>query len=211
MKLKLKIIFLTTLLVSCNSFASILNIEQSNPRLKTNPSIKTSITIKNQKLVKKPISKTYGPLDSFESQISRDYELIFFYSLGCVYCKNFAPVLKRYSDSSGINVRGFILGTPDANLINQKNNKHQKIKKTKKNNYFPNSVIAEQEVIDRFLGSSNKSFNKRKSITAPALFIMNKNNFHAYPASQGALTYSELVRRMDDLIPKIINNEASMK
>src|SRR3972149_8766498 len=191
---KLKIIFFTFLLVGHNSLASILNLdmEQSNPGIETRSL--TDINIKNQKLMN-PVFNSYN---SFESRLSRDYEFIFFYSFSCTYCKNFAPVLKRYSDSSGINIRGFILG---GNFANQESN------------YFPNSTVVNQEVIKSFFGSFvllDKK-NKGKGIAVPALFIMNKKNLHTYPVSQGALTYSELVRRMDELIPKILNYEKNEK
>ncbi|CAL7962202.1 putative Type-F conjugative transfer system pilin assembly thiol-disulfide isomerase TrbB [Gammaproteobacteria bacterium] len=163
---KLKIVFLfflSTLLVSYNSFASILNMEQSNHKV---------------------INSMFNSYNYPGSQFTRDYEFVFFYSLGCTYCRNFTPVLKRYSDNTGINVRGFILGGSSSNP----------------DNYFPNSTVIKQEVSEHFFGREN-------NITIPSLFILNKKNLRAYPVSRGALTYSELVQRMDELIPKILNNE----
>src|SRR3989304_7978223 len=153
---KLKIIFFTFLLVGHNSLGLILNLdmEQSNPGIETRSL--TDINIKNQKLMN-PVFNSYN---SFESRLSRDYEFIFFYSFSCAYCKNFAPVLKRYSGSSGINVRGFILGSSSTN---------------QKSNYFPSSTVANQEVIKSFFGSFD-TFDKGKGIAVPALFIMNKKN-----------------------------------
>jgi thiol-disulfide isomerase/thioredoxin len=184
---KLKITFLTfsiffvALLVSYDSFASILN-------LNTEPSSHIEngffTRIKNEEPV---------PGDFSESKLSKDYEFIFFYSLSCTYCKSFAPVLKRYADNSGINVRGFSLGGNSSNL----------------DNHFPDffdSTVVKQEVLERFFGFSDKG----GGIAVPALFILNKKNLHAYPVSQGSLTYLELARRMDELIPKILNNEAKM-
>lgn len=154
------LVFSIAVLSNHASFASILNMEQNNQGI-----------------------------SYFESRFSKDYEFIFFYSPGCAYCERFAPILKKYSDNSGINVRGFVLGSGSIN---------------KESNYFPNSTVVKREVIEDFFG-------KDKGIAVPTLFIANKNNFHTYPVSQGALTYLELVRRMDELIPKILTNEAKMK
>jgi len=174
------ITFLIGLLVSCNSLASILNIERSNPKIET----KSLADIKHQKSV----NPTFYFYNSLESEFSKNYEFIFFYSFSCAYCERFAPVLKGYSGNTGISVRGFILG---GNSINQESN------------YFPNSTVVKQEVIESF-------FDKGKAVAVPALFIMNKKNLHVYPVSQGSLSYSELVRRMDGLRPKILSNEAKI-
>jgi len=184
---KLKItflIFFVALLVSYDSFASILNAEPSSyieNRFFTK--------IKNEEL---------APSSFSESKLSRDYEFIFFYSLSCAYCKSFAPVLKKYADNSGINVRGFILGGNSSNF----------------DNHFPDffdSTVVKQEVLERFFGFSDKSFSdKRSGIAVPTLFLLNKKNLHVYPVSRGSLTYLELIIRMNELIPKILNNEAKM-
>ena len=175
------LIFFVALLVSYDSFASILNFNtEPNSHIENGFFTRE----KNEKLITNSFS---------ESRLSKDYEFIFFYSLSCTYCKSFAPVLKKYSDNSGINVRGFIIGGNSSNL----------------DNHFPDffdSTVVKQEVLERFFGFSDKG----SGIALPTLFILNKKNLHAYPVSQGSLTYLELARRMDELIPKILNNEAKM-
>ena len=174
------LIFLLALLVSCDSFASILNIEQSNREIEIR-----SFTKKNHKV----INSIFNSYNYPGSRFTKDYEFVFFYSLSCAYCRNFIPVLKRYSDNTGINVRGFILGSP-----------------SNPDNYFPDffdSTVIKQKVSERFFGREN-------NIAVPALFILNNKNLRVYPVSRGALTYSELSQRMDDLVPKILNNEAKM-
>ena len=178
---KLKIAFLTSLtilLVSYGSFASILNIEQRNQRIET----RSFANINHR-----AINSMFNSYNYSGSQFTRDYEFVFFYSLGCAYCRNFTPVLKQYSDNTGINVRGFILGGNASNP----------------DNYFPDSTVIKQEVSERFFG-------KESNIAVPALFILNNKSFHVYPVSRGSLTYSELTRRMDELMPKILNSEAKM-
>jgi thiol-disulfide isomerase/thioredoxin len=178
---KLKITFLTflmALLISYDSFASILN-------LNTEPSSHIENGFFTREKNEKQVTNSFS-----ESRLSKDYEFIFFYSLSCTYCKSFAPVLKKYSDNSGINVRGFIIGGNSSNL----------------DNHFPDffdSTVVKQEVLERFFG-------KGSGIAVPVLFILNKENLHAYPVSQGSLTYLELARKMDELITKILNNEAKM-
>lgn len=135
--------------------------------------------------------------------LSRDYEFVFFYSTTCRHCMKFEPILEKYSNNTGIKVRVFVVGEG-------------------KSDYFPNSTIVTQEIIEQFFGSFNSSnssgssdfsdsFKKDSSISVPTLFIINKNNLHAYPVSHGALTYSELYIRMNELIPKIIQDERNKR
>ncbi len=204
------LIGLLSLLVSFTAFASILfDIEQLNKRNDNNiiidhhaaeynqriePRFFTNIKNQpnNQKSVPKSISNNYG---SNKHQFSKDYEFILFYSYDCVHCKNFIPVLKQYSDNAGIKTKGIVIG---GDLLNQAT-KH-----------FPSffdpsdKSIIKQEVIERFFGDN-------KNVIIPTLFILNKRTLHIYPVSQGALTCSELVRRMDVLVPKILNKETIMK
>ncbi|MEI8055414.1 MAG: conjugal transfer protein TraF [bacterium] len=181
---KLKIvflIFLIAMLVSRGSFASILNIEQRNQKIGTRSFANIS---------HRAISSMFNSYNRSGSQFIRDYEFVFFYSLGCAYCRNFTPVLKQYSDNTGINVRGFILGGNSSNT----------------DSYFPDffdSTVIKQEVSERFFG-------KESNIAVPALFILNNKSLHVYPVSRGSLTYSELARIMDELMPKILNSEAKM-
>ena len=187
---KLKItflIFFVALLVSYNSFASILSLNtEPNSHIESGFFTRE----KNERLITNNFS---------EPKLNKDYEFIFFYSLSCAYCKSFAPILKRYSDNSGINVRGFILGGNSSNF----------------DNHFPDffdSTVVKQEVLERFFGFSDKGFSdKGGGIAIPTVFILNKKNLHAYPVSQGSLTYLELARRMDELIPKILNNDNEAK
>lgn len=115
------------------------------------------------------------------SALRRDYEFIFFYSADCQYCKKFNPVLKLYSDGSGISVKAFVIGGGTSP-------------------YFTNSTVVTQKVIDQFFGKGSR-------VSVPTLFILNKSNLHVYPVSSGALTYLELSTRMNELVPKILQHE----
>jgi type-F conjugative transfer system pilin assembly thiol-disulfide isomerase TrbB len=122
-------------------------------------------------------------IESSAIALRRDYEFIFFYSTDCQHCKSFDLVLKQYSDNLGISVKAFAIG--------------ERVSPS-----FPNSIPVAQKVVDQFFG-------KGSQISVPALFILNKNNFHAYPVSSGSLTYSELNTRMNQLAPKILTNEGN--
>lgn len=148
---------------------------------------------RNTKVNKSDLSiKTYSLPSSLQQQNSVDvsvvrliknYEFIFFYSTDCPHCMSFDLVLKAYSDSSGIAVKSFMLGN-------------------KSSPSFPNSIAIAQEIVDQFFGKGAK-------LSVPTLFILNKDNYHAYPVSSGALTYLELNARMNQLAPKILMNERS--
>ena len=109
------------------------------------------------------------------------YEFILFYSTTCPHCLKFAPTLRQYSDKSGIPIQAFAVNG-------------------NKSHYFPNSIPLTQETIEQFFG-------KNASLALPSLFLLNKKNLHAYPVSQGALTYTELQLRMSKLIPKTVQFE----
>lgn len=118
---------------------------------------------------------------SLESAKQKEYDFIFFYSTSCPHCMQFEPVLKAYSDNTGIAVKAFAIGDRVSPV-------------------FPNSILVAQEVVEQFFG-------KGASVAVPTLFILNKFNLHAYPVSSGTLTYSELSTRMGKLMPKILRNE----
>lgn len=122
-----------------------------------------------------------GVVNLTSNKLKRDYEFIFFYSTNCPHCLIFDPVLKLYSDNSGIPVKAFVFGGV---LLPS----------------FPDSTVLSQEIVDQFFG-------RGAMIGVPALFILNKRNLHAYPVSRGALTDLELAVRMNELTPKILQNE----
>ena len=164
---------LLLLLINTSAFADNSNAANSSSRILGNMQNLSS----NQ-------SAMVNKNDSYMFALSKDYEFIFFYSSNCHYCIKFNPVLKLYSDNSGIWVKAFAIGNGSSP-------------------YFPSSTVVAQEVVDQFFGS----FEKRTNISVPTLFIMNKNNLHVYPVSSGALTYLELYTRMNDLVPKILRYE----
>ena len=134
-----------------------------------------------QKLDSKILLKRQNSINPLVRILKRDYEFVFFYSTTCPHCVDFAPVLKLYSGNSGISVKAFVMDKGSSP-------------------YFSNSVVISQEVVDQFFGKGTK-------VSVPILFILNKNNLHAYPVSSGALTYLELAARINELTPKILQHE----
>ena len=132
-------------------------------------------------LVSGTLLKQQNPINFLVRALKRDYEFIFFYSTTCLHCRDFTPILKAYSDNSGISVKAFVIGH-EMSL------------------YFSNSTLVSQKMVDQFFGKGAK-------ISVPTLFILNKGNLHAYPVSNGALTYLELASRMNELTPKILQHE----
>jgi len=109
------------------------------------------------------------------------YLFILFYSGHCPHCRRFAPVLSVYSRMSGFSVLAF---TTDGFVLPS----------------FPNSRVISKNVLQTFFG-------EYAQLAVPALFLLNRENGHAYPISQGALSYSELETRMNVLIPRILRYE----
>ena len=62
------------------------------------------------------------------------------------------------------------------------------------------SAVTSQGVIEQYFG-------KGVDFAVPTLFILNKDNLHAYQVARGALTYPELINRMSQLAPKILAHE----
>ena len=125
------------------------------------------------------------PAYSLSPKPTNTYEFVLFYSTICPHCIKFAPVIRQYSDKSGIPIQAFAVNG-------------------NKSHYFPNSIPLTQETIEQFFG-------KNASLALPSLFLLNKKNLHVYPVSQGALTYTELQLRMSKLIPKIVQFENGRK
>ena len=113
--------------------------------------------------------------------LRNDYVFVLFYSTNCPHCISFAPVLKKYAYDCGISVKAFAVGQQAVSI-------------------FPDSVIVSQDTVNQFFGNGSE-------LSVPTLFVLNKNNYHAYPVSKGALTYLELNNRMNNLAPKILNHE----
>lgn len=111
-----------------------------------------------------------------------DYQFILFYRASCPHCQRFDPVLKEYSQNIGIKVMAFTLDGVSLSA-------------------FPNSIPVSHKILEQYFGNNE--------ILVPTLFLLNRENLHAYPVSVGELNYHELASRINNLVPKIINFERS--
>ncbi len=140
------------------------------------------------KFPKRQINKKYLSVNrQAAGLLKKEYEFIFFYEPDCSYCIEFAPILREYSQDSGIKIIPFSFG--DTGSISP---------------LFTDSVPVDQGTVDQFFGKGAK-------IATPTLFIWNKINGHVYPIASGMHTYQELTMRMEQLIPKMLEKERELQ
>lgn len=113
--------------------------------------------------------------------LKNNYEFVLFYRMSCLHCRKFDPTLKRFSMNTNISVKAFTL---DGAALPS----------------FPDSTNITQDVVEQYFG-------KNANIAVPTLFIMNKKSLHVYPVSSGEMSYVDLVLRMNQLVPKILQVE----
>jgi len=122
---------------------------------------------------------TQGPFIALKN----DYILVLFYRSTCPYCRAFDPILKSFADHYGFNVEAF---TTNGESLPS----------------FPNSTPIDPKIVQAFFGVGAE-------LEVPTLFLLNTQNGHVYPVSTGALSAEELLDRMNDLAPKIAQNESN--
>lgn len=113
---------------------------------------------------------------SVDNEFFTQHTLVLFYSSTCPHCHQFAPVLKNWAESYQAGV--LALSFDNESLPE-----------------FPNFKPATTEWV-------NAAFAGR-SISYPALFVVNKQTQVLYPVALGAMTSTELNARMKSLVPKI--------
>ncbi|HAT8643610.1 type-F conjugative transfer system pilin assembly thiol-disulfide isomerase TrbB [Legionella pneumophila] len=127
------------------------------------------------------VSKAKGDLNNPELTKSYDgffkhHALVLFYASTCPHCHQFAPEIKRWAEHQQAEVLALSFDNqplPD----------------------FPHFLPATTEWV-------NAAYAGR-SISYPALFVVNKETHVLYPVAIGSMTSSELDIRMMSLIPKI--------
>lgn len=102
--------------------------------------------------------------------------LILFYGSQCPHCKQFAPILKRWTNRNNAEVLPLSLD-------------NQPLAE------FPKFLPATTEWINAAFGGN--------AINYPALFVVNPKTKAIYPVGFGSMTKAELDDRMALLIPKI--------
>lgn len=134
------------------------------------------------------INKITGTTNNQNTQdhfiaLKNDYIFVLFYRSTCPYCRAFDPILKSFADHYGFNVEAF---TTDGESLPS----------------FPNSTPIDPTIVQAFFGVGAE-------LEVPTLFLLNTQNGHVYPVSTGALSKEELFNRMNELAPKIVQNESN--
>ena len=109
------------------------------------------------------------------------YAFVLFYMGSCPHCQHFDPVLKEEAEMLNIPVYPFTL---DGQSLPS----------------FPDSATPTQDILKSFFG-------EKSTVTVPTLFLINVNNLHTYPVSQGELTQEELSNRLLQLTNDIQSKE----
>lgn len=120
-------------------------------------------------------------VSGLKNSLKNDYAFILFYRTSCPHCRKFDPTLKQFSINTNIPVKAFTL---DGGVLPS----------------FPDSINITQDVVEQYFG-------KNANIAVPALFIMNIKSLHVYPVASGEMSYVDLVIRMNQLTPKMLQVE----
>ena len=120
-----------------------------------------------------------------KTQLQKNYEFVIFYRASCPHCQRFAPILNQFSNQNGFLVESVATD----GIISA---------------YYPHGIKMTPELKEAFFGRSSDT-------AVPALFLLNRQNGHVYPISQGELSWEELNTRMEELMPKIDVNEKNEK
>lgn len=112
--------------------------------------------------------------------LSKDYVFVIFFRGDCVHCQRFAPVIKQFTEDYHVVLYPVSVNQQSIAMFNQ-------------------SINADKQLIDTYFPSGN--------VVVPALFLLNKNNNHAYTVTIGELSYADLQDRVSFISKKIMQLE----
>ncbi len=102
-----------------------------------------------------------------------DFNIVLFMQQSCSYCKQFDPVLRGVSESTGLKVFPYTLdGQGDDS--------------------YPNALPAPPEVV--------VSFFQELPVATPTAFLVNVHTMQTYPLFQGVMTPDQLMARLDEVL-----------
>ena len=113
-------------------------------------------------------------------QLRSHYQLVLFYLSTCPHCQRFDPMLQAFVNQHHWPITPYTL---NGQVLPA----------------FPHSQLPSPTRIQHFFPAGN--------IAVPALFLVNRTNYHAYTVSMGEATSSGLVRRLNQLAPVINHYE----
>ncbi|MFW5392227.1 type-F conjugative transfer system pilin assembly thiol-disulfide isomerase TrbB [Yersinia sp. 2544 StPb PI] len=102
-----------------------------------------------------------------------DFNIVLFMQQSCSYCKQFDPVLRGVSESTGLKVFPYTLdGQGDES--------------------YPNALPAPPEVV--------VSFFQELPVATPTAFLVNVHTMQTYPLFQGVMTPEQVMARLDEVL-----------
>lgn len=169
MRKRIKTACLSALLLSVTAQASTWDDIRAIEAAKGNAS--TSAPEKTVKTAVKPAR--WSTLTSGQRVNLNDWRVVVFMQSTCEYCHRFDPMLKAFSEESGLSVTAFSL---DA----------------KGDDAFPDALQATPEVMVQF-------FTPGMPVATPTTFLVNVHTLATYPLLQGAVDKPALASRLDEV------------
>jgi len=172
---RIKIACIAVLLLSAFAQASTWDDIRAIEAAKGNPS--TSEAVVPVKPDVKPAR--WSQLTNGQRVNLNDWKVVVFMQSTCAYCHRFDPMLKAFSEESGLSVTAFSL---DA----------------KGDDAFPDALQATPEVMVQF-------FMPGMPVATPTTFLVNVHTLATYPLLQGAVDKPALASRLDEVFQVAMN------
>lgn len=171
---RIKIACIAALLLSVTAQASTWDDIRAIEAAKGNPSTSAPV------MPAKPAR--WSVLTSGQRVNLNDWRVVVFMQSTCEYCHRFDPMLKAFSEESGLPVTAFSL---DA----------------KGDDAFPDALQATPEVMVQF-------FTPGMPVATPTTFLVNVHTLATYPLLQGAVDKPALTGRLDEVFQIAMNGSA---
>ena len=127
-------------------------------------------------------SPVWYPLSDGRSVNLLDWKVVLFMQSTCQYCRQFAPVLKSFSQQTGLDVFPISLdGKGDAE--------------------FPHVLPATPDVMVEY-------FQSGLPVATPTTFLTNVNTMETWPLLQGAAEAGEFRSRLNDVLRMALDRQA---
>lgn len=169
MRRRIKTACLSAFLLSLTAQASTWDYIKAIEAAKGNSS--TSAPVETVKPAVKPAR--WSVLTNGQRVNLNDWKIVVFMQSTCTYCHRFDPMLKAFSEESGLSVAAFSL---DA----------------KGDDAFPDALQATLEVMVQF-------FTPGMPVATPTTFLVNVHTLATYPLLQGAVDKPALASRLDEV------------
>ncbi|EDC2918774.1 type-F conjugative transfer system pilin assembly thiol-disulfide isomerase TrbB [Salmonella enterica] len=127
-------------------------------------------------------SPVWYPLSDGRKVNLQDWKVVLFMQSTCQYCRQFAPVLKAFSQQTGLDVFPVSLdGKGDAE--------------------FPDVLPATPDVMVEY-------FQSGLPVATPTTFLTNVNTMETWPLLQGAAEAGEFRTRLDEVLRMALDRQA---